>query len=398
MNRKRTSLAFIIALAILAGACVFPGLAAPAPANGDPAGTAAAQTANALMTQVVVKTVMAYMTSAPSFADVTQMPATATLAPSSTPLTLTPTATKRPPTATPLPPTATPLPCNAAHFVADVTMPDGEIVEAGKKFTKTWRLQNAGSCIWTTDYTLVFVEGNAMGGVTPVKIPKIVLPNEMVNVSIDLTVPQEAGRAIGYYQLKTDQGVQFGIGASATKSFYVRLNVTRASSKLGEVYALYNDVCAATWVTSSADPLACPSVASPNGGVLSFKDSVLEGNRPEDEFNLVVYPSSGKDGYIQGMFPAVTIRSGNRFAGIIGCLANSDDCSVTFKLQYTEDNGKTVHDLGSWPQLMDGKMDRLNLDLSALDGKSVRLILKVLNNGDSTEDRAFWLMPRVLLK
>ncbi len=43
-----------------------------------------------------------------------------------------------------------------AQFVADVTVPDGTRYDPGATFTKTWRLRNAGTCTWTTSYTMVF--------------------------------------------------------------------------------------------------------------------------------------------------------------------------------------------------------------------------------------------------
>src|SRR5690349_12154805 len=40
--------------------------------------------------------------------------------------------------------------CDSAAYVKDVTIPDGTIFSPGAQFTKTWRLQNIGTCTWTT--------------------------------------------------------------------------------------------------------------------------------------------------------------------------------------------------------------------------------------------------------
>src|SRR5512135_269401 len=47
--------------------------------------------------------------------------------------------------------------CNNATFVKDVSIPDGTVIARGKSFTKTWSLQNTGTCNWTRNYSLVFV-------------------------------------------------------------------------------------------------------------------------------------------------------------------------------------------------------------------------------------------------
>src|SRR5258706_10212245 len=61
--------------------------------------------------------------------------------------------------------TATPFTyCDWAAYVKDVTIPDGTIFAPGAQFTKTWRLQNIGTCTWTSSYTLVFSSGDSISG------------------------------------------------------------------------------------------------------------------------------------------------------------------------------------------------------------------------------------------
>src|SRR5688572_31442543 len=87
---------------------------------------------------------------------------TSTLPPTRRGLTL---PTDIPPTASPTldpsEPTPTPSCRDSAVFVEDVTVPDNTRLEAGEKFTKTWKLQNIGSCAWT-GYTVAFVSGDKM--------------------------------------------------------------------------------------------------------------------------------------------------------------------------------------------------------------------------------------------
>jgi hypothetical protein len=54
-----------------------------------------------------------------------------------------------------------------------------------------------------------------------------------------------------------------------------------------------------------------------------------------------------------------------------------------------------VETLGTWTEKYNGKIRKIDVDLSDLAGKRAELILSVLNRGDSTDDRAFWLLPSI---
>ena len=96
--------------------------------------------------------------------------------------------------------------CDAAQFIADVTVPDGTIFAPGTAFTKTWRLKNIGTCTWTTAYSLVFVSGEQMSGPGSVALPTTVSPGQTVDVSVALVAPASAGTFRGYWQLKNASG------------------------------------------------------------------------------------------------------------------------------------------------------------------------------------------------
>lgn len=402
MNRRHPSLLaalFLWAiLALVAGACALPGLSAPQPV-ASVAGDPVQETAQALMTQAVIKTVVAFMSATPpADVDATREP-TSTLAPSSTPLTATATGTPLPATSTPMPPTATAQPCNRALYIADVTVPDGEIINSGTEVTKTWLLRNEGSCIWTEDFTVVQTGGSQMNAPMATNLDKITLPGELAYISVKLTIPEEPGGHRTEFMLKSDTGQLFGVGKNGDKPFYIRVNVVRPGAAKNEIYNLAKNYCDATWQAVSSDgqsrDIACPSAANPDGAVFVLNNPVFEGHRSEDEPTIITLPGNGKNGYIQGTFPAVGIKARNRFVTTIGCLENSDDCSVTFKLLYSVDGGP-LQELGSWPQVQDKKIKRIDIDLTALAEKQVVFVLKLLNNGDSYEDRAFWFMPRIM--
>lgn len=151
-----------------------------------------------------------------------QPTATFTPSPTQTPTeTPTPAATSTPiPT---LPPVsgggATAAGCNDARFVADVTIPDGQQMAPGTTFTKTWRVQNSGTCAWNANYRLTFVSGDGMGGVTT-PINQTVNPGSTADISVTLTAPSTPKTYIGYWRLTTDTGQAFGT------SLYVQIVVS----------------------------------------------------------------------------------------------------------------------------------------------------------------------------
>lgn len=162
-----------------------------------------------------------------------QAQASATFTETATLTTTPPLAATQTPTVTITPslsPTATntivSAPCNRAAFVADVTYPDYTEVQNNTSFVKTWRLQNNGSCTWTSGYRLVFSHGDRMDAPDEVTLTSVsVAPGGTVDVSVNLKSPSTAGTYQGNFKLKSPDGQIFGIGADASGSFYVLIQV-----------------------------------------------------------------------------------------------------------------------------------------------------------------------------
>lgn len=394
-NPLRTLLA-LLAIALLAAGCNLPTTGSPAPNDIGAINTLAAQTVIAQLTQ------MAQATQTPgdvipggqATSTAESQPATATLAPTMT-ATATPTATNIPtntpvpPTATPKP-TATPLPCNWAQFIKDVTIPDNTTLSPGEGFTKTWRLKNIGSCTWTTGYSLVYLNGEEMQG-SSVPMPRSVSPGDTIDLSVDLVAPSKAGTYRGNWMLRNKDG-RFGIGDNANVAFWVQIKVSEVTS--GELYHFALNYCTADWATNKDDDLPCPGKGSePSGFVVRLDNPVLEG-RKENEPTLWTNPAMVDDGWITGTFPQINIKSNDRFLADVGCLANAEECDVKFQVNYRADGGP-LKSLGEWHEVYDGKMTRIDLDLSSLNGQSVEFVLTVLANGEYDEDAAFWLNPHI---
>jgi hypothetical protein len=114
---------------------------------------------------------------------------------------------------------------NKALFIADLTIPDDTLLTAGETFTKTWRLQNLGSCVWDASYSLTPVAGDKMGSSESVPLTTTVPPGELGDLSITLIAPESPGGYRGEWQLMNSEGILFGIGPGSDKPFWVQIVV-----------------------------------------------------------------------------------------------------------------------------------------------------------------------------
>jgi uncharacterized protein YkwD len=149
--------------------------------------------------------------------------------------TVTPTATQTEVAAAPTstaPPASTAAPqtdcINKAAYYDDVTIPDGTAFNPGDAFTKTWRIRNEGTCDWT-DYKLVFVNGDLMKARTSNPMPATAA-GKIVDLSVDMTAPAQAGSYTGYWQFQSASGETFGVGSAGTGLIWVKIGVRNTGS------------------------------------------------------------------------------------------------------------------------------------------------------------------------
>jgi hypothetical protein len=282
--------------------------------------------------------------------------------------------------------------CNTAKFIDDVSIPDGTQVNPGVGFTKIWRVQNTGSCTWTTSYKLAFVSEDQMGAPNQVPLPGEVVPGQIVDLAVNFIAPTEPGDYESYWKFNDPSGFLFGIGADGSGSLWAKVEVKDIRS--GVVYDFVASACTAQWESNIAF-LSCPGdVGDASGFVYTTVNPTLE-NRNENEPALITHPDDNDDGYIMGTYPPFMPKKGDRFLADIGCLAKSDKCQVIFRLSYVTENGNQK-DLGEWREVFDGDITRVDIDLTGIAGKKVEFVLYVSAYGNPTDDNAFWLVPQIL--
>jgi hypothetical protein len=197
MIRRYISTGLLILLGVLLGSCLpAPVRTAQLTPNASTVEAAFLQTATALAAQ---------RTTTPP-GNTTKPTLTETPTPGVTPLPKNPKPTQTP--------QATSIPCYNATFVKDVTAPEGTQLPAGTRFTKVWRLQNTGTCTWTSDFQVLFEKGDNLGGPSSFNLHKTVNPGQTVDISVNLIAPKNNGSFEGFYQIEASNGTIFGSGPS----------------------------------------------------------------------------------------------------------------------------------------------------------------------------------------
>ncbi len=278
--------------------------------------------------------------------------------------------------------------CYWAQFIADVTVPDGTTYAPGTAFKKTWRLKNIGTCTWS-DVSLIFDSGERMGAPASSPLPTTVAPGQTVDITVDMTAPSTAGHYFGYYKFKSTAGGVFGIGSTANKSFWVEINV---SSTSGTGYDFTANAASATW-SSGAGALTFPGTdGSANGFALKLDKPKLESGIESGQAGLLFVPNNVNNGYIQAIYPAFKVQTGDRFQATIGCEYGATTCYTAYRLDYQIGTG-AVRTFWTFREKYEGWTYNVNLNLNSLAGQDVKFILVIFAYGSPAGDRALWVNP-----
>ena len=284
--------------------------------------------------------------------------------------------------------------CDWAQFTADVTVPDGTTFAPGSPFLKTWRLKNIGTCTWTTSYSAVLSSGDQMNAPASIFFTNSVAPGDSINISANMVAPSTPGHYRGNWILRNGSGGLFGVGPAANAIFWVDIYVGSSYSSSYDFVANY---ASATW-TSGAGGLPVPGTdGAANGFVLKVTTPQLEDGSTDPNPGLVVGPQNVSGGYIQGVYPAYTVQSGDHFMSIINCAYGATGCYVNFRLNYQIGSGP-VQSFWSFNERYDGLFYRANIDLSSLAGQTVNFILymaDVSGHGTPSGDRAEWVETKI---
>lgn len=370
-----------VALIALLSACNMPGRGAPTESGVGVIYTAAARTVEAQLTEL----------SRPPVTPVGLTP----LPPTIPGGTSSPASTAVPATAGP---TSAASACDRAEFVEDVTVPDNTQVAPGATFVKTWRLRNAGTCTWNPDYRLVFSSGDALGAPDASTLTtRSVPPGETVDISLTLKAPDQPGSYRGEWKMSNASNAIFGVGRDA-KPFWVQIQVG-AGTAASNGFDFLARSPEAQWRSGAGGSTDISltfggTEADANGAAALVSSVRLETGATSGKVLLTI-PKHEDNGVITGVFPAYTVRAGDRFKARLGFASNPNGscgaAQVVFQLGYL--SGGTVQSLQEWSKGCDGRLMPVDVNLGSLRGQTVQFIFTVSADGSIQDDRAIWNSP-----
>ena len=103
-------------------------------------------------------------------------------------------------------------------------------------------------------------------------------------------------------------------------------------------------------------------------------------------------PQNVYNGYIQALYPAFRVQSGDRFQATVGCEYGSTNCYVAYRLDYQIGDGP-IKTFWTFREKYEGQTYNANLNLNPLAGQDVKFILFISAYGSPAGDRALWGNP-----
>jgi hypothetical protein len=284
-------------------------------------------------------------------------------------------------------------PCNQAVLISDIGLPSGTQILVGANISKGWRIMNTGSCIWDSDYSLVYSGGNLPNPPATVVFPTQVQPMGSIDLQLLFQSPGYSGSFQALFLLRDPAGATFGVGQEASTPLEFRFSTIQSALSSQSSYDLTANFCSAAWRSASGQ-LACPGSSRDTQGSVQVVQSPLVEGLQHSGSGLWLHPDNSTNGYISGRFPAFLVQSGDIFVSEIGCLQDNPGCNLRFRLEYQASDGQSGT-YGVWNETNDRRTTPIEVDLSSLSGRNVRLTLQVDNRGTWQAADGYWGQPHI---
>lgn len=124
-------------------------------------------------------------------------------------------------------PVTSPTPAcdNRAEFIRHLNFSDNAAINANEVFAKVWLVRNVGTCIWTSDYNLVLIAGDAFGSPAAISLSSTVHPGETIDLRANMVAPPIPGAYSNLWVLAAPDGSRFGMGEGGNEPLHLLLTV-----------------------------------------------------------------------------------------------------------------------------------------------------------------------------
>ncbi len=274
---------------------------------------------------------------------------------------------------------------DAFTFVSDLTVPDGQIVTPGTIFTKSWYIQNSGTCTWNSKYKIAYDSGNLVGSAKTFSILNdgyYVKPGESIVVSATLIAPEVVNTDYAtYWALENDKGEHFGSGAAKNvylsskfrveKTFYLAQNF--GAIRCSDNYGYF------TCGSSSSDG---------SRGVVYYDDSPTLESKYSGSPAVVVGPPHIENGYVRIEFGPLRMPRGSWFYANFSCRPDTPTCDVQVRM-YVKETGyeeRLIQETREWNDGFIGEWKSRLSDVELFEQDFTYIIEVQANGGADDED------------
>lgn len=115
-----------------------------------------------------------------------------------------------------------------AELVNHLTLRNNTILLTNHSYGKIWLVKNVGTCTWTTEYSLVFMDGEIMQSPERIQLEANIDPGETIELRIPVIAPDEEGEYQASWILQNEFGNPFGIGEGSDQPLAIQVVVHQA--------------------------------------------------------------------------------------------------------------------------------------------------------------------------
>ncbi len=249
---------------------------------------------------------------------------------------------------------------NKFAFVSDVTFPDGTMTLPYTTFTKSWYIQNIGTCTWNSGYKIVYYSGDKQG--TAESFPlfssdKITKTGESVVASVKLYAGESQDKTYTtYWAMQSDDGEVFNGGESQ--------NIPLSSKfVVGSEYNFYENLAGAICSDDDGYFYCGSSDRSSGRGVAFYEGSPTVESNYAGQPAIVIGTPLTEGGTTRVSFGPVQVPLGTWLRASISCRPNAPLCNANVRL-LVQVEGQTTQQVTETQEFNDGFTTEWNVELS----------------------------------
>ncbi len=271
-------------------------------------------------------------------------------------------------------------------YVSDITVPDGMTITPHTIFTKTWYVRNSGTCMWNSNYKIVYHSGDDVGRAKsfPLLRPgNYIRPGESTVVTVELLAPSEIGSSYSTsWALESDNGIRFGSGPA--KNVYLSSNF-RVDSSFILSQNFGSIICSDDFGYFTC---GINNSNSDRGSVYYDETPMTEAGRYLGSPGIAVIPPKGENTTVRFEFGPLRFPRGSWFYTNFSCRPETPTCDVQVRL-YARETGygeRLVQEIREWNDGFMGEWEFKLDDIEVFDQDFTYIIEVQANGGVESDD------------